>query len=126
MIRYSYNRQLVPPAPFVHVTIRCLETGKELNGVPAQMDSGADRSVLPGNYVEELGLVQLDEIPVAGFGGHISLIPSYRVALAIHQFPPLLVEVIAHADEPFVLLGRDVLNQFRLLFDGPQNFLEIG
>jgi hypothetical protein len=29
MIRYAYSRQLAPPAPFVHVTLRCAETGKE-------------------------------------------------------------------------------------------------
>jgi hypothetical protein len=27
MIRYRYNRQLEPPAPFVHVSLRCPETG---------------------------------------------------------------------------------------------------
>jgi hypothetical protein len=126
MIRYTYNRQIVPPAPFVHVTLRCAETGKEVNAVPAQLDCGADRTVLPANFVEDLGLLPLDEIPIGGFGGHVSLMRTYRVELAVHQFPPLMIEVITHADEPFILLGRDVLNQLRLLLDGPQLLLEIG
>jgi hypothetical protein len=57
MIRYSYNRQIVPPAPFIHVTLRCVDTGREMSQVPAQLDIAADRSVLPGSCVEELALV---------------------------------------------------------------------
>ena len=118
MIRYTYNRQIVPPAPFVHVSLRCVETGKHISGVPAQLDSGGDRTVLPGNYVEALGLLPLDEIPIGGFGGHVTLMRTYRVELAVHQFPPLMIEAIAHADEPFVLLGRDVLNATGLSIRG--------
>ena len=51
---------------------------------------------------------------------------TYRVQIGIHEFPPVMIEAIAHAEEPFVLLGRDVLNRFRLLLDGPQLLLEIG
>ena len=69
MIRYSYNRQVVPPAPFIHVTRRCVETGQEIPRSPAQLDIAADRTVLPGSYVEELGLVPLDELPIGTFGG---------------------------------------------------------
>ncbi len=26
MMRYTYNRQVEPPAPFIHVSMKCLET----------------------------------------------------------------------------------------------------
>ena len=126
MIRYRYNRQIAPPAPFIHVTLRCVETDKEINELPAQLDTAADRTVLPGNCVEELGLLPLDELPIEGFGGQVFLLRTYRVQLSIHQSLPVMIEAIAHAQEPFVLLGRDVLNQYRLLLDGPQLLLEIG
>jgi hypothetical protein len=35
MIRYSYNRQVTPPAPFFRVALGCAETGKELADVTA-------------------------------------------------------------------------------------------
>jgi predicted aspartyl protease len=126
MIRYTYNRQVAPAAPFVYVNLRCVETGKEASNQPAQLDTGGDRTVLPGSIVEHLGLIPLDEIPIGGFGGHVTLTRTYRVELGIHQLSPWIIEAIAHADEPFILLGRDVLNQLRLLLDGPQFFLEIG
>jgi hypothetical protein len=68
MIHYSYNRQIQPPAPFVHVTVRCAETHKQITDLPAQLDTAADRSAIPGSVAGELALVPLDELPVSGFG----------------------------------------------------------
>ncbi|CAN5760668.1 hypothetical protein BH23PLA1_BH23PLA1_34350 [soil metagenome] len=55
----------------------------------------------------------------------VKLVPTYLVELAIRGLPTQPVEVFAHAGEPYVLLGRDVLNQHRLLLDGPGLALEI-
>src|SRR5205823_120539 len=105
---------------------RCAATGHTVDGLPAQVDTAADRAVIPGGLVARLGLVPLDELPVAGFGGQVLLVPTYLLELAIRSLPPQPVEVLAHAEEPFVLLGRDVLNRHRLLLDGPGLALEIG
>jgi hypothetical protein len=83
MIRYAYNRQVEPPAPFVHVSLRCADTGQAVSNLPAQIDTAADRTVIPGYLVERLGLVPLDELPVAGFGAQVFLIPTYYVELTI-------------------------------------------
>jgi hypothetical protein len=126
MIHYSYNRQIVPPAPFVHVSLQCAESGKELTDLPAQLDSAADRTAIPGRMVDDLGLVPLDELPIGGFGGQVLLVQSFIVQLSIRQFQPLSLEVLAHPEEPFILLGRDVLNLYPILLDGPRLALQIG
>jgi predicted aspartyl protease len=125
MIRYSYNQQIFPPAPFVHVSLRCREKEKEINNLPAQLDTAADRTLIPGNLVEVLQLVPLDELPVAGVGGQVFLLPTYRVEISLRDSQPVLIEVIAHAEEPLILLGRDLLNQFRIVLDGPNLALEL-
>jgi hypothetical protein len=81
MIRYRYNSQVVPPAPFVHVTVACLESAAEITDEPAQVDSGADRTVIPQRHVDELRLVKLDEILVAGFGGQVVSLPPIVLSL---------------------------------------------
>jgi hypothetical protein len=126
MTRYRYNQQLVPPAPFVHVTLRCEETGKELADLPAQLDCAADRTVLPGKLVDQLGLVPLDELQVSGFGGQVFFLPTYRLELRLRDLPFAMIEVLAHPEEPVILLGRDVLNRHRIVLDGPRLALEIG
>lgn len=125
MTRYRYNQQIVPPAPFVHVTLSCSESGKELADLPAQLDTAADRTVIPGQLVDLLGLLPLDELRVGGFGGQVFLLPTYRLELRLRNQPPVLAEVFAHAEEPVILLGRDILNQHRILLDGPTLSLEI-
>jgi hypothetical protein len=126
MIRYAYNRQVDPPAPFVHVSLRRPVEGPSMDDLPAQIDTGADRTVIPGGLVARLGLVPLDELPIAGFGGQVLLVATYLVELSLRGQPSRPIEVLAHEGEPYVLLGRDVLNHHRLLLDGPGLALEIG
>jgi hypothetical protein len=125
MIRGPYNAQLQPPAPFVPV-----ELGDPLGGpavtVPAQIDTAADRTVVPLDRVKALGLEPIDELLIGGFGGTRQRVPLYLVLLAVQTFPPVTVQVLAPADEPWVLLGRDVLNAHRLLLDAPNLVLELG
>jgi hypothetical protein len=126
VIRYNYLPQLSPPAPFVYVTLRNPISGAEQRDVPAQLDSAADRTLLPDTVVQTLTLPQMGAILIGGVGGLTLTMPSYPVQLAIHPLPALTVEVVASAGESWVLLGRDVINAYRLLLDGPQQFLEIG
>lgn len=125
MTRYNYNRQLTPPAPFAHVSVRPPVGGRGLADLPAQLDSGADLSVIPWEIVERLHLVQLDEAAVVGFGGSTLLVPTFLVEMTVRGFRPVVVRALASRSESYVLLGRDVLNEHRLLLDGPQLILEI-
>jgi hypothetical protein len=75
--------------------------------------------------LETLKVLPLDEITVAGFGGQVLTVPTYRVEIAIQTLSPVIIEVLGHAAENFVLLGRDLLNHYRVVLDGPQLFLEI-
>jgi len=126
MIRYAYNRPVDPPAPFVHVSLRTPGDGPSLDNVPAQVDTAADRTVIPGGLVAQLGLVPLDELRVAGFGGQVLIVLTYLVEVTLRGQSPRFIEVIAHEGEPYVLLGRDVLNHLRMVLDGPSLSLEIG
>jgi len=124
-MRYNYNRQLTPPAPFVHVRASAPASGKAVEQIAAQLDSAADRSVIPWSVVEALQLPQLDELPALGFGGHLLSVPTFLVQLTVRSCTPITVEAFASREEPYVLLGRDVLNHFRVLLDGPNLVLEM-
>ena len=126
MIRFNYVSQFQPPAPFVFVTLRNPVNGVEQQNVPAQLDTAADRTLLPGAVVQTLGLPQIGTIPIGGVGGFIQTMPSYPVQVAIQNQPAQTAEVVASDSESWVLLGRDISNGHRLLLDGPQLFLEIG
>lgn len=125
MTRYNYNQQVAPPAPFVYVTIARPDDGAEMANIPAQLDTAADKTVVPWDIVEGLRLQQLDQVPILGFAGHVTSVPTFLVKINIREFEPLTVEVQGQREEPFVLLGRDVLNTRRVQLDGPSLVLDI-
>jgi hypothetical protein len=125
LIRYQYQTQMHPPAPFVLITLRNPATGAVRNDFPAQLDIAADRTVIPVAVVQALSLSQIDTIPIGGVGGVVQTMPSCTVEIAIHNLPAKVIEVVATAGEDWVLLGRDVLNFRRLHLDGPALVFDI-
>ena len=126
MIRYSYLSQLQPPAPFVYVSLRNPVTGQEIRDVPAQLDTAADRTLLPDVTVRTLVLPHIRDLAIGVAGGGIHLMPAYPVVVGIHDLPGQTIEVVGSAGEQWVVLGRDILNAHRIVLDGPQLFLEVG
>ncbi|MBM4068355.1 MAG: hypothetical protein FJ271_05355 [Planctomycetes bacterium] len=124
VIRYNYNAQINPPAPFVLVTLKNVLTGAEAANLPAQLDCAADRTLL-SRVVEALGLPTIGSIQIGGVGGTIAEMLVYAVRLSLHDLPERDVEVVAHLDESWILLGRDVLNFHRIVLDGPRLALEL-
>ena len=125
MIRYRYAKQLTPPAPFVYVSVGCVATGGLIPSLPAQVDTAADRTVLPRHVVDTLGLAEDGRALFQGFGSEIIELPLYLVEVCIQDFRPLLVRAVLGAAESHVLLGRDVLNAHRVLLDGLKLFIEV-
>jgi hypothetical protein len=108
-----------PPAPFVNVSLVHPVTDAVMSPVPAQVDSAADRTVVPARLVEMLGLPQVGEREVGGLGGHIETFPIYAVRISVHDRPAQLLSVLSCAGEPWILLGRDCINAHALLLNGP-------
>lgn len=125
MIRFSYVSYGSAPAPFVYLTVRCRETEKQAEDVPAQLDCGSDRTVLPAKLVERLGLVEMGHLRVEGFGGQVVDAPTFAADIAVRGLHAIRIKVLANDREPVVLLGRDILNHHRIVLDGPRLKLEI-
>jgi len=125
MSRYRYNQQVKPPAPFAYASVSATAEGAPSLECPAQLDTAADLSVVPRRIVDQLQLDRLGEFETLGFGGHVMTMPTFLVRIQLRGLPSQVVEVLASREEPYVLLGRDVLNRFRVTLDGPNLMLEI-
>lgn len=122
-MKFPYNATLIPPAPFLPVKIAnpADQSGVDLT---AQLDTGADITVIPAGLVASLRLALAGEIEVESYAGQRSTLPVYDIdlittSLKMHHLPAITYQ----AD--YVLLGRDVLNQLQILLDGPQLSLEV-
>ena len=78
MIRYRYATGLTSPAPVVNVTVVCPASGRRLETQPAQIATGADRSVIPAAVVAHLGLVEDGRLQFQGFTSNSALNLSFR------------------------------------------------
>ena len=89
-------------------------------------DSGADRTVLPTRLAVQLKLDEVDRRNFEGLGGQQVTMSIFRLLVTVRGCPSLEVDAAGNDGEPHILLGRDVLNNFRIVLDGPNGKLEIG
>jgi predicted aspartyl protease len=102
------------------LTLRTLDgRDQTLSNVPALLDTGADVTLIPRWAVEQLGLTpQADEsVRLAWFDDSTRSVES--VELEASFLGGRFQGRYALTDEPHGVIGRNVLNYFRLLFDGP-------
>jgi hypothetical protein len=111
-----YQRDIEPPAPFLDVAVEHPAT-RQLLPFSAKLDTGADISAIPLAAVEQLRLLSVRSILVEGYDSQPVPVPSYAIALNIAN-ARFRMEVIA-ISEPYVLVGRDVLNYFYTRLNGP-------
>jgi len=108
-----------PPAPIANVTLRNPDNAAPLVDTALLVDTGADVTLLPRALVEQIGVPLVADVKyeLAAFDGTKSLADVANVDMIllnrVYRGRYLLI------DSPQGVLGRDVLNHLRLLFDGP-------
>lgn len=115
-----------PAAAYVLLKVAATPSGDWYPDLAALADTGADRSVLPQRVVDALGLVSFERETVSGFDGTPVECPVYSVRLIVRDLPAIRVNVLGGWRDGYAILGRDVLNLYRVVFDGPNLKLEIG
>jgi len=119
--RYS-DRFSSLPALVLEVEIVATGTDR-FRRVPAKIDTGSDITVVPESLVVELRLLEFGKRLLRAVGH-----PAYR---SMTYYGTIVVESrsfdveMATQDRPYVLLGRDVINQFVLHADGVAEIFEL-
>jgi predicted aspartyl protease len=119
----QYNSTLFyPPCPAVDIRIETpISTGKSTS-ILAQIDTGADLCVVPLRVIRELNLQPYRTNRIEEHDGKESIQEVYRVRIAISDFPSFTVDAIYYPfvdEDDYLVLGREALNIFRMLLDGP-------
>lgn len=114
----KYDESFEPPAPTAEIIIKNSENGRKISNIPMLLDTGADVSLLPLTKLQELGIKPLENefYQLQGFqGGEFTAEVFYlQVVFCRKQFSGKYCAT----DDEIGILGRDVLNQTSLLFNG--------
>ncbi|NKQ35849.1 MAG: hypothetical protein HF973_09570 [Chloroflexi bacterium] len=121
---YDTDYSLGPPLPVVEFRVRAI--GKD-GGVSLQalVDSGADVTIIPLRYLEEAEVGHVGRAKMR-WGSHES--KNYDVYLTVIDIGPHTVHgvrLLADGRNRETILGRDVLNQIKIILNGPALVVEI-
>lgn len=108
--------QFLPPAPVVDLRV---SQGSAVETVEALIDSGADATCVPERLAEALELQPISILLVGGAGVQAENRIVYRTErlelehIAIDNFAVIALPI------QYAIIGRDLLNRYRVQLDGP-------
>lgn len=98
----------------------------EIGPLPALLDTGADASLIPLVYLDRLRLKPVRQESLRSQWGERRSIGIYHIEMRIGDSLHLpWVEVVGDELGDEVLLGRNVLNQLRIVLNGPGQSVEV-
>jgi len=123
-ISYRYNRQIEPLAPMINVVVKSPENPAIFVPSPGLIDTGADYTAITPTIFEKLVPLRVGSVYVESFKGEGNVQLLYSVSIEIHSWNFSQIPVIIGLDE-YVILGRDLLNNFDLHLNGIDGKFEI-
>lgn len=124
MIRVRYTPTASTAAPIIRVLLGHPDARPADYPETALLDCGAGRTVIPLSATSTLALPFMENRLIEVAGGAVVELPVYEVSIRIDGLLDFILEVVA-ADEPRVLLGRDVLNALHTHLNGPGRILTL-
>ena len=123
-MKFVYSHDLAPPGLVISIQVRGLGNSSP-EEVPAKIDTGADISAIPEATRTRLRLPPQGHLKCRGFGeASTTSRPTYFVEVEACGKTCGLIEVVT-IPRDYCLLGRDLLNQFVLLANGPALSFEL-
>jgi len=117
-----YSRGFTPPVPVLSVSLTLPYEASRFGPYLALIDTGADGTFVPTPLLEEVGASVMYMTNVRSYlGDKVRRVSVHSIDLILSDVDRLPnVEVVSDDWGDQIILGRNVLNQLRLLLDGPK------
>lgn len=121
---YNYSSDYHPSMPMVELMIR-LPQGEMSLTLPAIVDSGADATMVPIEYLRQLGARRSRKALMRWGAGEGALVDLYAVAIQLGTYTQGYAEVVSSADGGETIVERDMLNHLSVTLNGPASVVEV-
>lgn len=114
----KYSEVYSPAAPVAKVTLRNPETLESITHVPMLLDTGSDITLLPRVFCDKVGVAvsKTEYLELESFDRTTSI--AFYVRLEFIFLNKLFRGNFLVFDQAEGIIGRDVMNEFSILFDG--------
>jgi hypothetical protein len=113
----AYDLNFRPPAPVALVTLHVPSSGTTIANVPMLLDTGADVSLVPRAVIADARDSSESQYELEAFDGMKTTAPS--VHLEMQFLAKLFRGLFLIVDSDYNIIGRNILNNVSLRFDGP-------
>ena len=120
---HKYSSLVSPPGPVVPLRVSASAESNPIR-VPALLDSASDVTIIPEEILAMLKVEAVDSALSNGVFGPLQTGDVFKVFLGVEQDALEGFRVLGWRGR-FALLGRDVLNQYHVTLDGPNQTLTI-
>ena len=127
MNSFPYSQEYTPAAPVIRVELAALEGGRPIGPYTALVDTGADGTFVPTQLLEELGTVPIYLKTVRPYLGEKAYQAEiHRVDLILFENVRLPgIEVVSDDWGDQIIIGRNVLNKFKIHLNGPDREIQV-
>ncbi len=122
---HPYLDTYYPPMPAVEIHLGYPGEAFDVGPVVAILDTGADSTLVPQYLLDQLGAPFSDEAQLRSHWGEWRTVSLFTVDIGLEAVRLPAVEVIGDEQGQEVIVGRNILNRLRMLFDGPAGQVEI-
>ena len=118
-MRLAYRADYRPPIPSLPVRLYSSVTDRYTEPMLAILDTGSDASMVPLRYLLSIGAEETAPGWLITITGSRQAVALYFVDIQLEREIAPGLRVIADEEGEDIVLGRDFLNRFPLLLDGP-------
>ena len=122
---YPYSHNYYPPAPIIEVTFVSAAENLRVGPLPALVDSGADGTIVPINYLDEIQAPSTVDMSIRSQWGESHWVLLYLVDVQIGDLTLPGIEVVGDEISNEIVIGRDILNRLQVLLDGPKETTQV-
>ncbi len=121
---YEYDTTYHPSIPMIDLAIGIPLSDPDFE-LTAIVDSGADATMIPQHYLQQLGARRSRKAIMRGVTGEQNLVDLYVISVRLGPYRQGFLEVVGMMDNDDSIVGRDVLNHLAIVLNGPASVVEI-